>query len=878
MMDKPANNIQPIGHYLKKKLSAEALDIDKALHIQAELAVQGIYKPLGCIVVEYFDIDISVLEECVLRLWEDILRRVPLFKCLLPEAISRLAAVSDNRILPAGHVVYRDSDKDETYYVIASGSVRIFRHSDDEADVTFAILDQGEGFGEIALLTDEPRCASVVTLERTSLLRIPRDAFIKAVFSNPAVAKTCAGILADRLSRDNLHIVEASSVELAYRNFILEHMKWGEPMLLGKSQAILKLQSHIADLAGNDRPVLITGEPGTEVLDVAAMIHKARSDSKGLLMVMDTQAAHLADRCGVNEDAASFIDQSQSATLFGRGYKSVSHAPERRLGLIAIAGSGMVVIENIEFLESEVQDSLADYIGSGKFKAVGESEMLVGAARIIATSHADLEALVREGRFSKRLYGLISVQSLTVPPLRERKKDIRQIVEELIRRNDIHMDKSIQGIEDEAYIAIMGYDWPGNVEELRVVIRRAASIAKGGRLMLEDIFIGPPPVTGKFTFDLLKLEPVRRFFKSGLYPSAAIFITTPFLALIIGAGLFGTQDPDRNVTLALTWGFWEPVLVMSSFFAARMWCSFCPVGGMSVRIRRLVGFNLKVPLFIRKHGFYMTAAGIVIIVWAQASSGMVRSPRSTAILVLCISALAATSGILFQRSTWCRYLCPLGGMVAVLSGCSIMELRSNYSVCKNDCLTHDCFAGDGQREGCPMFEGPFSLASNLNCIVCGVCVKNCPHRSPVLNIRLPGYDLWTVQSPDKKFVVLGTAIIGTQIFRGIEKLWHGGVVNYGAANAWLDALLLLAASLVLTVLYFKMAERFVFGMSPSVKDGKDGAKHKIVYVFLPLALAYEAGFHVENMLTLGGQLLHVLGRQLGLGFELPGVGVSLSSV
>ena len=202
-----------------------------------------------------------------------------LFEPLTPEALADLASVSENVILPPGETIYRNSDKGDNYYVVASGSVRVFRQGNGHSEVTFASLGPGDGFGEIALLTDEPRSASVETMERTSLVRIPRDAFVKAVFSNPDAARTCARILAERLARDNVHIVEASSTGLAYRQFISEQLRRDEPMLIGNSSAVMKLLSEIEDIVGNARPVLVSGEPGTEMQDVAGLIHMLRREA-----------------------------------------------------------------------------------------------------------------------------------------------------------------------------------------------------------------------------------------------------------------------------------------------------------------------------------------------------------------------------------------------------------------------------------------------------------------------------------------------------------------------------------------------------------------------------------------------------------------------
>lgn len=853
------------------RTSGNPLFTDKVLHIQAELARQGIYKTLKRIVIENYDLNENAPDECLRNMWEDVLSRVELFKSLPPEALSELAAVSDNIITQAGEVVYRHSDKGNAYYVIASGSVKVRKHGGGGDDITFATLGQGQGFGEVALLSDAPRSASVVAAETTSLILIPKDAFLKAVFSNPAAARTCARIIAERLLKGNQRVVEASSAKTAYRHFISEQLRRDEPLLSGNSRAVAKLVAEVQNIAGNEKPVLVVGEPGTEMLDVAGLIHDLGRSSESFFIGMDAKTVDFAEVDGVNKNDPLYIELVQSAILFGSGHNALPFSPDRRVGFFTMADGGTVVIENIECLAPRVQELLADYIEKGWFRAVGDKEMLHSDARIIATSSADLTALAAGGGFDRRLNGLVSTQTLTVPPLRTRKKDIGLIVDELIMRSNRQLGKNVTGIDEEAYKSIMGYDWPGNTEELKVTIRRAVSIAAGDKLTLEDLFIGPPPVTGKFTFNLFNLEPVRRLFQSRLYPKAALVLTAPFIALIIGLGLFGPQDPERNAALVLTWGLWEPLLVISGFFVSRMWCSVCPVGALSVLVRRLVGLNLSVPVFLRNYGFYIIAAGIAIIFWTEVATGMLSSPRATALLVLSIVLLAAVTGFLFQRSAWCRYLCPLGGMVGLMANCSIVELRSNYSICNNNCAKHDCYTGTDRQEGCPMFEGPFSVSSNQNCLLCGSCVKICPNRSPVLNLRLPGYDLWSARTPEKSFAALGITLMGTQFFRGMEYVRFSGLFHESAETTWAGTFLLISGSILLALLYAVIAGRSVFGNSGS---GAGKEQYRIVYSLMPLVFACEVGFHLEQMFIMGGKLLPVLGRQLGIAAELPSASAS----
>ncbi len=110
-----------------------------------------------------------------------------------------------------------------------------------------------------------------------------------------------------------------------------------------------------------------------------------------------------------------------------------------------------------------------------------------------------------------------------------------------------------------------------------------------------------------------------------------------------------------------------------------------------------------------------------------------------------------------------------------------------------------------------MFEGPFSLRSNQNCVLCGACIKNCPNQSPVLNLRLPGYDLWSVHTSDKAFVSLGIALVGTQLFRGIrETVWFGSISGH-ATPAWYVTLPLAFGAFLLAWLFSRISGQRIFG-------------------------------------------------------------------
>lgn len=811
--------------------------------------------------------DRLAVDHALARHREDLIRSMEIFDSLPPGMVDEIVASSMTLLYPADTVVFLHGSAGDGYFIIASGSAQVYHQLEDGTPIILATLMPGEGFGEMALLTGEARSASVRASERSCYIFVPKHAFDRSIAAYSEISRMFIKVLAKRLSVSNESLLVAAETEHAFRQFLTESMAKRKPALIGDSPVTRKLRSAVSEAAENRKPVLISGEPGTEVWDIAALIHGPSSAAAGMLLKMDARCPGATEAPALKEKSdAIHLESAQETMLFGRRQGALPFAPERRFGFLQTAGRVTVLIENVEALVPEVQEKLADYIESGRFMPLGEQRPIASSARIIAATSSDPEALTREGGFSARLHGLLAAQHLTVPPLRQRKRDLTEISNYLIGQNSSEMGKRIEGIDDEAHKAIMAYNWPGNIEELNVVLRRAVNIARSEQLTVDDVFISPPPVTGKLTFNLLKLEPVQKIFQSGKYPLLLQLIVGPMFLMIVLLGLFGPQDPDRNVALPLTWGLWEPMLFIGTFFVARFWCSVCPIGAVSALVGRTTGMWKKVPNFIRNHGIWFTAAGIGVIFWAESAAGMMRSPRATAFLVLSILTLAVIVALVFQRRTWCRYLCPLGNMVGTLSSCSMVELRSNYGVCNNECTSHECFTGSEKQKGCQLFSAPFSLRSNLSCVMCGNCVKACPHNSPVLNLRIPGHELWAAQGTDRGLVFLAVALMGTQIFRGIDTAGHLNAFGGGAAHALLGLAAVITA-MVVSGLFVRAAGMNIFGKR---EEGSPPGGHLLAYALLPLVACFEAGFQLRHILLIAGQTLTVAGKQIGIGTALPG--------
>ena len=867
--------MEPFGAFvLEEGLCSEEILL-QALEKQKELFAQGIYKPIGQLLVEKGHISSQSREWILLKLCLERLSSSEIFQDLPRPSLRLISQVVEHRVVPPDTVFIREGEAGDSFCIILSGRVRVFRALDDGSKVPLNTLGPGECFGEMALLTGNPRSASIETIEATSLLVIPKDEFDRLLDLHPRLNSHFLKVLSEWLNRSNVGLVAASQNEQAYQRFVSDQAEVPNEELIGTSKAVNKLRQRVKEAASRNKPLLIVGEPGTEKLAVAALLHSESGRGGSPFLTMNAKTVTLQD-AGTSHESQDplHLEVAQKSALFGHEKGDFSFAQSRRLGLLEVGNTGSVVIEEISSLTASTQEDLADFLDSGEFQVLNSQRTVRSSTLIIATEVEDLRALKEDGRLQPRLWAHLADNSIAVPPLRKRKRDLSLIVEGLIERFNRQTGKSVHGMEREVYSRIMAYNWPGNMEELEVVVRRAVNLAQSDQLKSEDVFIGIRPITGKLSFNLFRLEQIRRIFFHRAYPAALQVITGFFFAIIIYEGFFGSPQAGSNVSLPLTWGIWEPTIIMSAFFAAKIWCTACPIGALSELTSRHLSLQRRVPPFIRHYGFWLGAIGVGVIMWSEVAFHLPSSPVGTAVLISTIALLGFVFGLLFQRRSWCRYVCPLGYLIGVFSQCSLIEMRSNYGICNNECLDHRCFVDKKDEPGCPMFQAPFSLASNLECILCARCIKSCPHESPMLNLRIPGYELAKVSHPSPVMNAFVPVILGSQLLRGLEaqgSLWMLKGLDY----QWLVLGLLL---LVLTMGAFCFVRASGF-LSFAALRSVDGAKGELVsYVFVPLIFAYEIGYQFEALLTRSGDLLPALGHKLGLDWSHLGFVLSQGQV
>jgi ferredoxin len=196
-----------------------------------------------------------------------------------------------------------------------------------------------------------------------------------------------------------------------------------------------------------------------------------------------------------------------------------------------------------------------------------------------------------------------------------------------------------------------------------------------------------------------------------------------------------------------------------------------------------------VPAFLKSYGIWIIDATFIAITWADHVWGIVESPWGSGILLLLLTFAVIVSGAFFQRRTFCRYLCFLGGLSGNYARTGMVALRADTDICATCKSKAACFNGTEKVAGCPLFSFPRTMDSNANCNLCANCIKSCPNDAITLTLRKPTQELWYLRSPKIEESFLAMAIMGivliqnvtmlkiwTQILAAVERVT--GITNY----------------------------------------------------------------------------------------------------
>ncbi|MGO8822350.1 MAG: 4Fe-4S binding protein, partial [Desulfomonilaceae bacterium] len=245
--------------------------------------------------------------------------------------------------------------------------------------------------------------------------------------------------------------------------------------------------------------------------------------------------------------------------------------------------------------------------------------------------------------------------------------------------------------------------------------------------------------------NLLSSPTILRAVKSPLFPAIFQSAAAPFFFILLVLLFLGPVNPSSNVGALFSWAIGWPTMIFGAFIWARFWCSLCPMGAIGHLAKKLISLDIPFPAFLKQKSDLIIATSAMFIIWLEIATDIRSSPFNTGILLISITLFSVFFSIVFERQSWCRYLCPLGGMMGVLAKVSPFELRADRNVCASQCSSNECFVGTQSHEGCPFGQMAPSLRSNRFCKLCGNCVKNCPYGAMNLNLRIPGREIWEMR-------------------------------------------------------------------------------------------------------------------------------------
>jgi len=238
----------------------------------------------------------------------------------------------------------------------------------------------------------------------------------------------------------------------------------GDVVMIGSSAAMQALRARIAQVAPTSETVLITGESGTGKELVARSVHAAsrRRDSSLISLNCPVLSAHLLE-----------------SELFGHERGAFTGAESARTGRFELASGGTILLDEVTEIDLALQAKLLRVLQEKAFERVGSSQTLTVDVRVIATTNRELRAEVARGRFREDLYYRLNVVPLQVPPLRERRQDVPQLVAHFLAQTAARLGRDLCVLDDSANELLMAYHWPGNVRELQNIVTRGSVLNQG---------------------------------------------------------------------------------------------------------------------------------------------------------------------------------------------------------------------------------------------------------------------------------------------------------------------------------------------------------------------------------------------------------------
>ena len=255
-------------------------------------------------------------------------------------------------------------------------------------------------------------------------------------------------------------------------NHLRQNQAFTEDFIVGGSTEMNMVISQAKKAAEASVSVLITGETGTGKEVLAKFIH---------------ESGPRAEKPFIAINCAAIQPTVLESELFGYEAGAFTGAEKRKYGLMEVADEGILFLDEISSMPTDVQAKLLRAIEEQAFRRVGGTKLINVDMQVIAASNRNIKEMIADGDFREDLYYRLKVVDLHLPPLRERKKDIPDLVGFFIQRLNMKMGKNIIDVTPDALKSLLGYEWQGNIRELNNAILRAMLFSDGEKITLGDL-------------------------------------------------------------------------------------------------------------------------------------------------------------------------------------------------------------------------------------------------------------------------------------------------------------------------------------------------------------------------------------------------------
>jgi hypothetical protein len=341
-------------------------------------------------------------------------------------------------------------------------------------------------------------------------------------------------------------------------------------------------------------------------------------------------------------------------------------------------------------------------------------------------------------------------------------------------------------------------------------------------------------------------------------------------------GLVGTQVGNHNFSIVFVWIAWWAILILVAVPSfGRGWCAVCPIplpgewlqrgAVLSPPDKKPKWLNRRWPKALRN----IWLQNISFVLLALFSSVLLTTPNITGIVLVAMLFAAVGLSIVFERRSFCRYLCPVGGFIGLYAQTAPLELRiKDRQVCAA-CEGKPCYNGSTAGYGCPWDVFPGGLTKNTYCGLCLECIRTCPHDNIAINARPFAADLAKpsarMDEAFKAFIMLGSAMIYAGVLLGPWGMFKDVAYNVGT-SAWF-----MYVVVFLAIIFIAMPA--LFALCVARFENLNLFKKRFANLsaaLIPLGLMFWVAFSLSFVLTNASYILASLSDPLGFGWNLFG--------